>query len=318
MEQSEKILNKYVEELDGFVKNTSFKFKIYSNEGEYKKATHNPAPKTIDEANQITYYINGIAKLVSSELDGELPDFNDASPDSDIKALTQTFSASMQTSIEFLVPFPNIIKDLTNDNGEVIEEIKFSDLVCDIISDALHNGWSAEMKDGTETYLVGSRFSMPTPGLKDIRATADVSLPFTVFGEHFFVAQGVQSKNLVLKIGGKTVIASRVGFARQTIHEGNIFASSEIPLAKNTVSGTALTISFDAPLRIGGYNDSIISYVVVGGVDKLTVTVTMPVSETTAALGTITETYKMIIADAGINGELGVAASLSCRLVEVY
>lgn len=280
--------------------NTSFLYNICLNSGEYKKPE-------VDEENPncVTYYINAIMKVLSSEIEG------DANYES-------TYSASMTTSIEFLIPFPERTYIANNNKSQ-----KFGDTVHYMLSDILQAGTSEDMLDNSgEAYLVGSRFTVPSPGSKEIRSMIGESISLEIYGTHYFIAQGVNSNNIKLYLGkpdekgelsaDQLVYASHIGIARRSITEGNITSSS--PSAKNTVSGTALTITFDMPLRIGPVADNINYYLQTGNVIAAWYTLVIP--HPTEDVETCT--HKMIIADAGLNGELGLAASVNVRLIEAW
>lgn len=312
----EELLNKNTADftLDKFIPNVKFKFNICLNSGKYKKAE--------TSGNEVTYYINAIMKALSSDVEG-------------LAEVAGTYNATMSTSIEFLIPFPEkerFYKDASQ--NECVE--KFSDAVHYWISSKLQAGLSDEMTDDKgNTYLVGSRFSIPSPGSKEIRSMTGESLPLTIYSTHYFVAQGVNSSNIKLKIyigidpniegddGYREVYTSRIGIARRSITDGNIF--NDDSASKNTLSGTALTISFDAPLRKGNHNDIIGNYLLGedNGIVKTKLHLPHKVHTETDESEKEKEVddyddYTMIIADAGMNGEMGLAASINVRLIEYY
>jgi len=294
----EDILNKDIgnSNLVNFIPNVKFEFKICLNSGEYKKAE--------TSGNEVTYYINAIMKALSSDVEG-------------LAEVAGTYNATMSTSIEFLIPFPEKKRSLSDTTEE-----KFSDAVHYWISSKLQAGVSEEMTDNDgNTYLVGSRFSIPSPGAKEIRSMTGESLPLTIYSTHYFVAQGVNSSNIKLQICvGKDsnrkdiyceVYTSRIGIARRSITDGNIFDG--VSASKNTLSGTALTISFDAPLRKGNHNDIIGDYLLGDNNGIVKIKLHLPHKEIDDY-----DDYNMIIADAGMNGEMGLAASINVRLIEYY
>ena len=298
--------------LDKFIPNVKFKFNICLNSGKYKKAE--------TSGNGVTYYINAIMKALSSDVEG-------------LAEVAGTYNATMSTSIEFLIPFPEKERFYKDANqNECVE--KFSDAVHYWISSKLQAGLSEEMTDDKgNTYLVGSRFSIPSPGSKEIRSMTGESLPLTIYSTHYFVAQGVNSSKIKLQIcTGKDendndvyceVYNSRIGIARRSITDGNIF--NGVSASKNTLSGTALTISFDAPLRKGNHNDIIGDYLLGddNGIVKIKLHLPHKVHKEKDESGKEKEIddyddYTMIIADAGMNGEMGLAASINVRLIEYY
>lgn len=303
--------------LNSFFPNVNFEFNICLNAGEYKKAVQK------ENSNEVKYYINAVMKVLSSEVEGE-------------PSVATTYNATMSTSIEFLIPF-------SERKGSIgAETVKFGDQVHLMISSLLQAGLSSDMVDNNDkTYLVGSTFTIPSPSTKEIRSLIGESISFTIYGTHYFIASGVNSNRIKLFIDGAQVFASRIGIARRSITEGNIFSGSSA--SKNTVSGTTLTITFDAPLRMGGYNNTLAQYLVDGTHptktientarpdSPLSVHLVLPYKDESPGASANTPKYvigtteyecskgnefKMIIADAGMNGELGLAASINVRLIE--
>lgn len=343
--------------INSFFKKSKFEFNICLNSGEYKKATNN------EETNDVTYYINAIMKALSSDVEGEANN-------------TITYNATITTSVEFLIPFAN-----KSNNIE-----KFCDKVHQLISSVLEGGLAEELTEDNETFLVGSKFNVPAPGTIDIMSMVGESLPMKIYGTHYVIAQGVSSNAIELSIEHKIhhaaavingcytetkyerIYPSRLGIARRSITEGNIFSDSKRAVelhkptsyletdfsAKNTFSGSALTISFDIPLRMdksrpvcercspncyetpdGKYrcygkmfNDRIIEYIATGANEPMNVQVLYPHTfyankkrDNNDKIidfygGKLTQIYKMKIADVGLNGEMGLAASLNVRLIE--
>ena len=294
-------LNQNASELNTFFDNAHFEFIVHQNSGEYKRATRD------EGTNVIKYYINAVMKVISSDVDSESGESVDG-----------MYNASMTTSIEFLIPFAESGK--LCEGGSVV---KFGELAHYVISSALEQGMSDDIVDDGQKYLVGSKFNIPATGSKDIRLLADESITFTVYGSHFIVASGVSSRDIRLKINDEHVSALRVGVARRSVTDGNVIANdsslsaknTSSLSAKNTISATALTVVFDVPMRTGGYCESIRKYLLSGEIEELTVNISIP---TTTEGENEEYEYTMAIADAGLNGQMNLAASLSVRLVEYW
>ena len=327
-EQCAQILNANANRLDGFIENTSFDFVIHVNEGEFKRASRTLAPTTVAEANHVTYHINALMKALSSDFDGDYKELKEdgALGDTDLSSM---ISASMATSIEFLVPFPSITKQV-QEGKECITYV-FGEVVYNLIAQTLQQGWSANLTDENDVnYLVGTRFTIPSANMKDIRAVAGESLSFTVYGDHFFVINGVNSNEIELSIsysGGGAIYerihTTRIGIARKTVSEPNFFAPvgelSAPPSAKNIPTGTQLTITFDTIMRVGVADDYFTRYCVLGkytsnGNDSINVKLKLPVNTDDKYVEGV---YKMIPSEIGINGELGTFASMHVSLIEV-
>ena len=287
-------LNQNASELNTFFDNAHFEFIVHQNSGEYKRATRD------EGTNVIKYYINAVMKVISSDVDSESGESVDG-----------MYNASMTTSIEFLIPFAESSK--LCEGGSVV---KFGELAHYVISSALEQGMSDDIEDDEQKYLVGSKFNIPATGSKDIRLLADESITFTVYGSHFIVASGVSSRDIRLEINGEHVSALRVGVARRSVTDGNVIANDSSLSAKNTISATALTVVFDVPMRTGGYCESIRKYLLRGEIEALTVYLSIP--STKKGENDKKYKYTMAIADAGLNGQMNLAASLSVRLVEYW
>lgn len=305
-EQCEKVLNAQVDKLDGFIDNTSFKFVIHVNEGEFKKASRNTTPITVTEANRVTYHINAIMKCIASNFDGDYMTLDNGDLNKGDDMVTM-ISAEMSTSIEFLIPFPSV----TNSEGETLGETIYK-----LISEAYQQGWSGDMTDDDgECFLVGTRFTIPTPNVKDIRALVGESLPVTVYGDHFFVSEGVNSNKIkinYLPYGddkyAERIFALRTGIARRSETDPNIFSSD--PSTKNMILGTSLSIAFDIIFNTGTFSKLISNYLVNG---------VQPGSGDMFSLiipGANVKNYKLIFSEAGLNAQIGTVASASVVMVE--
>ena len=325
-EQCAQILNANANRLDGFIENTSFDFVIHVNEGEFKRASRTLAPTTVAEANHVTYHINALMKALSSDFDGDYKELKEdgALGDTDLSSM---ISASMATSIEFLVPFPSITKQV-QEGKECITYV-FGEVVYNLIAQTLQQGWSANLTDENDVnYLVGTRFTIPSANMKDIRAVAGESLSFTVYGDHFFVNEGVNSNRIKLYISTSTSTyelfnTTRIGIARKTVSDPNLFTATSdkyntLPVAKNAPIGTQLTITFDAIMRLSSAQDFFTNFALSGiyvSQSYLNVKLELPVTE--GEEQKTTQTYTMIPSEIGINGELGTFASMHVSLIEV-
>lgn len=332
--QCEEVLNAQAHLLDGFTDNTSFEFVIHINEGEFKRASRSLAPKTVTEANRVTYHINALIKALSSDFDGDYKTLKDDGTLGDTD-LSSMISASMSTSIEFLIPFPSLTKqDVINDTGEA-QTVSFYETVIFLITSTLQQGWSADMtSDSGEQFLVGSRFTVPSVNIKDIRALAGESTSYTVYGDHFFVAQGVNSSRIRLyrynddQSRYDAIFTSTIGIARRSLLEPALFPDiSGAPVSKNINQGSQLTISLSMPYQLGLFGRDIAGYIARGAqppVDlddthKSSFKLEIPKIDNTLIDDVPEVVYlNLIFSDVGLNGAIGTAASVMVQLAEVW
>lgn len=314
-EQCAQILNANANNLDGFIENTSFDFVIHINEGEYLKASRNLEPTTAAEANHVTYHINALMRSLSSNYEGDYKTFSDGSLNGE--NISTMISAEMSTSIEFLVPFPSVAKAVTLENNEIIS-YTLGETVYSMVVDTLQQGWSATLNDSTDqSFLVGSRFTVPSANLKEIRAIAGESLSFTVYGEHFFVAEGVNSNRIRIYYDGDRIPCTRIGIARRTEMDSNLFSETVLPRSKNIPLGTSLTVSMDLIYTLGTFGNALTDFLADGTQPSGVFKIAIP---KIAAGGSyvIEKEYSMIFSSVGLNAQIGTVASVSVQVVEKY
>lgn len=328
--QCEKVLNAKANLLDGFVENAHFEFTIHTNEGEYIRASRTHVdPRTVAEANEITYHINALMKVISSTLDG---DYKEISSEGDLTStdFSAEINVALTSSIEFIIPFPShtVSIAVNEGGGNEVREYNFGETVYSLISQTLQQGWSENMTDAEgASFLVGSRFTLPTVNVKEIRAVAAESLPITVFGEHFFIAQGVNSSRIKLYRYNSTddkyepIFATTIGIARRSMLEPALFPSSQHPpTSKNINQGSQLTISLSMPFRLGVFGEDISNYVALGEqpptIVNNNVTFRLEIPKSVNENNTIY--LDLIFSDVGINGAIGTAASVMVQLAEVF
>lgn len=326
--QCEEVLNAQAHLLNGFIDNTSFEFVIHINEGEFKRASRSLAPKTVTEANRVTYHLNALIKALSSDFDGDYKTLKDDGTLEDTD-LSSMISASMSTSIEFLIPFPSLTKQEVNDKGEA-QTVSFYETVISLITSTLQQGWSADMaSDSGEQFLVGSRFTVPSVNIKDIRALAGESTSYSVYGDHFFVAQGVNSSRIRLyryndyQSRYDAIFTSTIGIARRSLLEPALFPdNSGAPVSKNINQGSQLTISLSMPYQLGLFGRDIAGYIARGAQPPVDLDDTHKSSFKLEIpkIDNVPEVVylNLIFSDVGLNGAIGTAASVMVQLAEVW
>ena len=278
--------------LDGAFDRVSFDFRIVTDTAEYKDAERS--------GNAVRYHIHGLSTVVGSEKEGLGGD-------------NANIGVSIRT--DFLIPFVN-----NTDEGVslMISEVR------NIIDEALSES-SGETKeiDGM-LYYVGSTFSISQPGIRDVRPKVGDSITLTVNASYYLVEQGISSDSITLEVAvGKDqntdelrferIFARRIGIYRKLVSEG-VVPSESGGSTKNVVSGSVLSISFDTPIRHGYFFDQVRAFALHGRVIPLAIRLTLPNAYGKAD----SEVYTMVISDAGLNGELNLAASSDYTLVEYY
>ena len=271
--------------------NTSFEFRIVTDTAEYKDAERRD--------NAVRYYIHGLASVVGSEKEGLGGD-----------------SANIGVSIrtDFLIPFVN-----TSDEGVKL----MMDTVRDIIDNALSESSGETKEIDKMMYYVASTYSISQPGIRDVRPKVGDSITLTVNCSYYLVAQGISSESIELDIAVnedspgvyayERIFARRIGIYRKLVSEG-VVPSEAGGSTKNVVSGSVLSISFDTPVRLGYFFEIAREYALHGTIIPFRVRLTLPKRDGNADVST----YTMVISDAGINGELNLAASSDYTLVEYY
>lgn len=272
--------SEYMNEINALFERIKFEFRIVLDTAEYQP------PKRID--NEITYYIHALMTREGSEVEG---------------TESQTYTANVKASIEFLIP----MLDAVGDDGTkaLLEKIMT------LLENELQTQIGSEEKYGGDEYYVSKEYSIGAIGKREVRKRVGDSVTITVLANYFFVPLGIASDDIVIKVNGENVYPLRHGISRRSINEGNVSSDDADGSAKNTPGGTALVLSFEAPLRKGAFDKSLTEYSLTGKFSPLSVGVTIP-----TVSGNLTDTYTMIFDNVGINGETSLAASYSCVLVE--
>lgn len=284
--------------LDRFYPHTRMEFYIRSDEAEIKKASM--------DINTETVYICGLLTPM---------------PGSSIEGLDkETYNTVLSFTLELLIPNCDDVTTVVYD-GKNSKEIRLSDQVQLLIEDTLSATESEYINSGDGViYYVGTAYSRPIPGAKMLRNVVGISIPLNVYITYSVVATGISSDNIRLSIkdGVKyvRVFTTRLGLARTTSFDSSV-ASNAGGVSKGTPNATSLTVSFDAPFRLDAMGKAASQYLLNGVVEPLEVKLEMPsVSPKGDDIQYNTEEYRMMLADVGVNGELSLAASISCRLIE--
>ena len=286
--------------LDRFYPHTRMEFCIKSDEAEIKRAS-------ID-INTETVYICGLLT---------------PTPGSSIEGVDkETYNTVIGYTLELLVPNCDDIAVVVFKDG-VSKELRLSDQVQLLVEESLSATESEYItaEDGV-IYYIGTAYSRTIPGAKMLRNVVGISLPLNVYITHSIVATGISSDNIRLSIkdGDKfiRVFTTRLGLARTTSFDSTV-SSNAGGVSKGTPNATTLTVSFDAPFRLDVMGKAVSTYLLKGGITPLEVKLEIPsVSPSGDDIQYDDTEYMMMLADVGINGELNLASSMSCRLIEYF
>ena len=269
-------------ELNSLFVGAEFKFRILNDTSEYKNA------ERID--NKVIYYIHGLMEVSGSDKEG---------------VNEQSTNITVSARVEFLIPFVD-----KSDSGVSIMTAQ----VRDIIDRALEASEADYKEYDGILYYCGAQYSVAEPGERDVRPKVGDSITLEVYIEYFLVASGVSSEKIRLEINGKTINPTRIGMHRKTITDGNIPSDAD-GSTKNAPEGSAITVSFDAPYRLGGdFVEALARYVIHGEIEPLEVTLRLPITKDSYVM----KSCKMVFSEVGVNGELNLAASESVTLIEYF
>jgi hypothetical protein len=289
-EKLEEDLNAQIsaDNLDGVLERTRFRFAVSLDTADYKRADK--------EQNTVTYYINALAKVISSETEG---------------TTIGAYNASMQISLEFLIPQIDILDD--NGNSAILEAAR------EVIGNALQLSTDYPLEADGINYSVIGQFRIAETGMRMMREQVGDSITLNVYGTYVFIAGGVPSTKIKLYLGETAedlnpVYYSTLGISRTTTTEVD-YASNEDDYsgAKATPLNTVLTMAVTSPLRLENYDAKAIIYAVTGGVVSLWAKLELPVGTDGQ---TVSRTFRVIYESVGISAQPGLAASYSYKLIE--
>jgi hypothetical protein len=288
-EQMEEELNTAAEEsrLQDLFPNTEFRFRVVLDTADYK------APER--SGNTVTYYINAIMRVISSESEGES---------------AKNYNSSMLTSVDFLIP---IIGEM-DENGEavIVSEVRY------LLGSTLQNGKLTlveDPEDGTQ-YLKGAKYLIASTGNRAVREKVGDSIILSITADYVFITSGVASSAykfyIVQNDEREEIYFASFGLNRTTAVETNLSADETEnggTSAKSTPLNTVLAISLAAPVRRGIFDRMIAAYLVSGLVMPYDFEIEIP--NYSASLRT-----KLIISKAAIGGQLNLAAADTVDLTE--
>ncbi len=279
-------------ELQELLPNTSFVFRLVLDTADYKPPEYAP--------NHVTYYINGLVSLFSSEAEGT-------------NNIAGSYSAMVSTNVDLLIP----ISDLFDDEGASV----LTTTVRDILGEALQSGTSEDMDDEEgNKYLVGSYYNIAASGMRDTRERVGDSMTLSLTADFYFIGLGVASSAYELyyvyeedgEEEKERIYFSTLGLVRKTVSSSALTAedaSEGKTGSKSTPESTMMSISITAPMRRTKFGELCDLYIAQGSTEPFIIEL---------KFATISEPvrYKMIFDNSGISNEINLASSLSCAMLE--
>ena len=276
-------------DLDKVYPNEKYEFRIIADTDEFKQA--------VRSGNGIINYINGEYSIISNDVEGIDDD---------------SFNAVIEMRVDFLVP----LKGPEKKNKTLLKNIR------KLISDTLKGSQTTEANGTTYTHIV--EYEVLNTGIREQRDIVGDSINLTIFVTHTFVALGVASSDIKVSVKNpvtgefESVAASKFGIARRLVSDANVYIGSTIPETKQQPTSTIVTITADLLTRLRSLDYYIERFVYDGIVEPFDIVVERPNPHyyiaNDEAPETKSTTYRVVISDAGINGELGTISSSSVTM----
>lgn len=287
--------------LNPIAKNTSFKFCIHPETGEYK--THGRT------GNFITRYINCELDITGSEIEG---------------TEESNFVARVQTRVECIIP---MLGSKKNDSA-VLNAVR------NHISDTLRFADGKYIDNGGGVYLQVVSFAFATTGLREHLPMVGDAISLSFYATFSYILSGISSEGIRLSLmavngeekngeDGIPIPYSKLGIARKLTTEINVSAANgNASVSKSLPVSSILTINMDLLARLTVFDEAARDYRLRGQIDTLKVKVReikkviKNVEENNLDLEYDEMTYDMILDMAGFNAEQGAICSQTVTLVE--
>lgn len=270
----------YDAELKAFERCT-YRFNLCTDTGTFRRARR--------ENNAVESYINALVSVVDSNVES-----------------TQGCkrNISLNVRMEFLVPvMPDTGEEETPELVKTIREI--------------FNTYFAQNTYGTfeweqNKYEYGAVFSIAASGVREQNTLIGDSFTFVVYGNYFFMQDGLNSRNVILKIEGVPVDYTLLGFRRGSDQEANVPSDTENGATTNITTGTVFSINFSAPVFTDALQKRINDYSLRGKVEPLLVELIFPEKDNEKNV----ELFNMVINSVETNMQQVSPVTCSVALVE--
>lgn len=164
---------------------------------------------------------------------------------------------------------------------------------------------SMEDADGN-TWAFGVNYQTAQSGIREIIPGLGDTFSFTIVMNWYFAEGGINSQRIALYIGGERVWFTRIGINRNSSDTKAVPSTSAGVAVRNYTESNQITIGFDAP-AFSSIVGIISPYLLQGTVSDLAVV--LYIDQTKQA-------YTMHIANAALNGDTILTASVSVTLVQ--
>ena len=265
-----------------------YRFNVVADTADYKRAER--------EGNKVTYFIQGNLLLEGSNVES-----------------TQSgkLNASLQTTLELLVPIVDVEDD--DGNKEIVSSVRT------LLDTVLTSNGAGTNAEGT-LIKYGYQYNIAVSGARASVPMLGDSFIFSIQIEWYFIEGGVNSKEIKLRHNNVIIDYTAFGIKRATTQESNVPSTTGNGSAKNVDLASVFTLTIAMPLLNTDFCKTCTQYALgnrrIG--QTIGITVTFPFTISESSFQGIEKTFILNIADASINVEGVMNASLSVTLTEAF
>lgn len=257
-------------------KYSAYELTVTADTSDFKPAARN--------GNKAVWYIQGLLTQIGSTIEG-------------IQNGSRT--AGVDCRLDFVV---RCMTGIDMDGGKVM--VPFFRSVLD--------GYFSENTQGTmedadgNTWAFGVNYQTAQSGIREIIPGLGDTFSFTIVMNWYFAEGGINSQRIALYIGGERVWFTRIGISRNSSDTKAVPSTSAGVAVRNYTESNQITIGFDAP-AFSSIVGIISPYLLQGTVSDLAAVLYIDQTK---------QTYTMHIANAALNGDTILTASVSVTLVQ--
>lgn len=200
---------------------TPYNFRIYTDTGDYKKATR--------QGNSVTEYINGVFTLAGTEM-------NYAGADEQLVALT--------TELQFLIP--------VGDDPEMDGDFKSVSQFRNMVSDAFEsspNKFILTDEDG-ETYSVTAMYTLPLSGQRAMRTNTGDAFTFTCTLYFAYLKNALNASDVTITIDEEKIPCLEFAFSRKPAISADVYSNNVNTESAAYAESTGFAIDITLPAYI--------------------------------------------------------------------
>lgn len=196
---------------------TPFKFSIFTDTGDYEKAKR--------RKNTVTEYINGLFKLVESE----------------IKKIGGGLTAvALVTNLKFLIP----CGDETEVNGEFAKVTEFRNALSEVFSQNQKINITSE----GQTYVGGVAYSLPMAGEREIRQRVGDSIAYTCSITFAYLENAVNASDVSFTLDDEIIPYTSFTIRRAPSISAALYAGTSNGESKAYAEMTGFTVDLEMPV----------------------------------------------------------------------